>query len=157
MWKLLEIQIKLLEMKKCAGWIYRTLDSQPVPRTSPGDTQTQFCLGLCGVSGTCDWEGPVSGRGPPQGLGLWVQRTWVWHKPSWRRSPLTPPQSCQNLYRTGETDPWRAQTETCEHQDAGERSSDPKRGWPRLARECPGVSGGGVGRWWPAAGWGHWV
>ena len=23
--------------------------------------------------------------------GLWVQQTWVWHKPSWRRSPLTPP------------------------------------------------------------------
>ena len=26
-----------------------------------------------------------------QGQGLWVQRTWVWHKPSWRRLPLTPP------------------------------------------------------------------
>ena len=25
---------------------------------------------------------------------------------------------------------------------------------PRLARECPGVSGGGVGRRWPAAGLG---
>ena len=25
------------------------------------------------------------------GQGLWVQQTWVWHKPSWRRSPLTPP------------------------------------------------------------------
>ena len=28
--------------------------------------------------------------GLPQGQGLWVQQTWVWHKPSWRRSPLTP-------------------------------------------------------------------
>ena len=37
-----------------------------------------------------------------QGQVLWVQQTWVWHKPSWRRSPLTPTQSCQNLYRTGE-------------------------------------------------------
>ena len=27
--------------------------------------------------------------GLPQ--GLWVQQTWVWHKPSWRRLPLTPP------------------------------------------------------------------
>ena len=26
------------------------------------------------------------------------------------------------------------------------------RDWPRLAHECPGVSGKGVGRWWPAAG-----
>ena len=24
-----------------------------------------------------------------QGQGLWVQQTWVWHKPSWRRLPLT--------------------------------------------------------------------
>ena len=24
-----------------------------------------------------------------QGQGLWVQQTWAWHKPSWRRSPLT--------------------------------------------------------------------
>ena len=29
--------------------------------------------------------------GLPQGQGLWVQQTWVWPKPSWRRSPLTPP------------------------------------------------------------------
>ena len=27
-----------------------------------------------------------------QGQGLWMQQTWVWHKPSWRRSPLTPPE-----------------------------------------------------------------
>ena len=36
-----------------------------------------------------------------QGQGLWVQQTWVWHKPSWRRLPLTPPKSCQNLHRPG--------------------------------------------------------
>ena len=33
-------------------------------------------------------EAWVSG-GLPQGQGLWVQQTWEWHKPSWRRSPLT--------------------------------------------------------------------
>ena len=33
--------------------------------------------------------------GLPQGQGLWVQQSWVWYKPSWRRSPLTPPQRCQ--------------------------------------------------------------
>ena len=27
----------------------------------------------------------------PQGQELWVQQSWVWHKPSRRRSPLTPP------------------------------------------------------------------
>ena len=36
-----------------------------------------------------------------RGQGLWLQQTWVWQKPSWRRSPLTPPKSHQNLHRTG--------------------------------------------------------
>ena len=45
-----------------------------------------------------------------QGQGLGVQQTWVWHKPSWRRSPLTPPYSYQDLQRTGKTDSWRVQT-----------------------------------------------
>ena len=27
--------------------------------------------------------------GLPQGQGLWVQQTWVWHKPSKRRSPIS--------------------------------------------------------------------
>ena len=38
------------------------------------------------------------------------------------------------------------------HQDPGERSRDPTRDWPKLSCECPGVSGGGVGWQWPAAG-----
>ena len=90
--------------------------------------------------------------GLPQGQGLWVQHTWVWHKPSCRRSPLTASQSHQNLHRTGETDSWRAQTKPRAHQDPRERSSDPTRDCPRLARECPGVSREGVGWRWPAAG-----
>ena len=49
-----------------------------------------------------------------------------------------------------ETESWRAQTESCAHEDPGERSNDPRRDWPRLAREWPGVSSGGVGQWWPA-------
>ena len=40
----------------------------------------------------------------------------------------------------------------CVHQDPGERSSDPTRNCPTFACECPGVSGGGVGQWWPAVG-----
>ena len=84
--------------------------------------------------------------GLPQGQGLWVQQTWVWHKPSCRRSPLTPPKSCQNLHRTGETDSWMAQRDLV-HQDPGERSSDPTRDLPVSVQES-----GGVGRWWPAAG-----
>ena len=56
------------------------------------ETETELCLS------------PVEVRissGLLQGQGLWVQQTWVWYKPSWRRSPLTPPQSHQNLHRTG--------------------------------------------------------
>ena len=52
----------------------------------------------------CLWVFPVEGRvksGLPQGQGFWVQQTWVWHKPSWRRSPLTSPYSRQNLHGTG--------------------------------------------------------
>ena len=68
--------------------------------------------------------------GLPQGQRLWVKQTWVWHKPSWRRAPLTPSQSCQNLYKIGETDTWRTQTKLYvyqEKEDPGERSSDTTR------------------------------
>ena len=89
-----------------------------------------------------------------QGQGLWVQQTWVCHKPSWRWLPLTPPQSHQNLLRMGETDSWKAQTKPCVHQDSGERSSDPTRDLPRFACECPRVSVRSLGQQWPAAGLG---
>ena len=42
----------------------------------------------------CVWASPIGvwvSSGLPQGQGLWVQQTWGWQKPSWRRSPLTPP------------------------------------------------------------------
>ena len=42
----------------------------------------------------CVWASPVEvqvSSGLPQRQGLWVQQTWVWHKPSWRRSSLVPP------------------------------------------------------------------
>ena len=40
------------------------------------------------------------------------------------------------------------------HQDPEERSSDPTGDHLGLACGCAGVSGGGVGQWWPAAGLG---
>ena len=63
-------------------------------------------LDLLAVQGTLRsvWASPVEvwvGGGLPQGQGLWLQQTWLWHKPFWRRSPLAPPQSCQNLHGTG--------------------------------------------------------
>ena len=40
----------------------------------------------------CVWVSPEEvqvSSGLPRGQGLWVQQTRVWHKPSWRRWPLT--------------------------------------------------------------------
>ena len=90
----------------------------PGPRDST-EIEPELCLSIF-----C--RGTVS-SGLPQRQGLWVQQTWVWHTPSWRRLPLTLPQSCQNLHRTGETDSWRAQTKPCVHQDPEKKSNDPKR------------------------------
>ena len=53
-------------------------------------------------------------------------------------------------------DSWRAQ-QNLVHQDPGERNSDPTGDCPRLACGCPGVSGRGVGLWWPAARLGAWT
>ena len=50
-------------------------------------------------------------------------------------------------------DSWRAQQKLV-HQVPGERSSDPTGDCPGLACGCPGVSSGGVGQLWPAAGLG---
>ena len=49
------------------------------------------------------------------------------------------------LRQDWETDSGGKQTEPCAHQDPGERSSDRTRDRPRLARECPGVYGRGMG------------
>ena len=52
----------------------------------------------------CVWVSPVEvwvSSGLLQGQGVWVQQTWVWHKPSWRTSPLTPPPSYQNCPSEG--------------------------------------------------------
>ena len=45
--------------------------------------QPELCLSVsCGGTGQ-QW--------PATGAGSLVQQTWAWHKPSWRRLPLTPP------------------------------------------------------------------
>ena len=55
----------------------------------PGDpTETEPDLSLS------VWVSPAEvwvSSGLPQGQRLLVQHTWVWHKPFWRRSPLTTP------------------------------------------------------------------
>ena len=56
----------------------------------------------------------------------WVQQTWVWHKPSWKRLPLTPSIELPELTQDWEIDSWRAQ-QNLVHQDPEERSSDPRK------------------------------
>ena len=92
--------------------------------------------------------------GLPQGQGLWVQQTSVLHKPSWRRSSLTPSTEPPELTQDWGNRLLEGANKTCVHQVPGERSSDPTRDRPRLALEHPGVSGGGIGRQWPGAGLG---
>ena len=58
----------------------------------PIETEKELCLSV-----SCEVWVSI---GLPQGQRLWVQQTWLWQKPSWRRSPLTPPQNHQNLHRT---------------------------------------------------------
>ena len=87
---------------------------------------------------TTDFPAWGSGKGTknPQGI-------WLWRPVGFDYTTYT---------GLGETDSWRAQTKPCAHQDPEERSTNPTGDWPRLACECPAVSGGGVGRWWPTAG-----
>ena len=83
-------------------------NSNPIPSRDAQRVRTN--LGRTRAQGPRrDWDRTVwvcpmeiwVSSGLPQGQGLWVQQTWVWHKPSWRMRPLIPPQSCQNLHRTG--------------------------------------------------------
>ena len=76
------------------GGVKLCLESNPIPTrvalkaqknvVRPGDpTEIKPDLPL---SVSCRGTGQ---QWPAQGQGLWVQQTWVWHKPFWRRSPLT--------------------------------------------------------------------
>ena len=66
---------------------------------------------------------------------------------------INPTTELKDLTQDWEIDSQRAQ-QNLVHQDPEERSSDPTGDCPGLACGCPGVSGGGMGQWWPAAGLG---
>ena len=66
---------------------------------------------------------------------------------------INPTTELKDLTQDWEIDSQRAQ-QNLVHQDPEERSSDPTGDCPGLACGCPGVSGGGVGQRWPAAGLG---
>ena len=128
-------RIKNQKPPETLGQLKQTLCT-PGPR-DPTQTEPELCFS-------------VSGRG--MGQQWWATGAGALGAADLRRPPLTAPYTQQNLHRTGETDCSGAQTKPCVHQEAGERSSEPKRDRPRLAYECPGVRGRDVGQQWPAAG-----
>ena len=103
------------------GGVKSHLESNPIPtrntqraqtnlcctRTQrPYETETELCLSIsCG--GTCQ-QWTAAGAWP---LGA---EDLVWHKPSWKRSPLSPPES-PGLTQDWETNSSWAQTEPCAH------------------------------------------
>ena len=84
--------------RKMLGGAKSHLESNPVSARGARRAQTNL---VCTRTQRLhrDWAKNVSvspaevwvSSGLLQGQGHWVQQTWVWHKPSWRRSPFTPP------------------------------------------------------------------
>ena len=105
------------------------------------------CLSVCGLLCRRFWVSPEEvqvSSGLPQGQGLWVQQAWVWHKPSWRRSSLTHHRAARTYTGLGkQTLGGHKQNLVCTRTQ--EKGAVTPQETPRLARECPGVSGGGVG------------
>ena len=92
-----------------------------------------------------------------QGQGLWVEQTWVWHKPSWRRLPLTPPEPTELMQNWG----YRlfgghkqnlVYTRTQEKGAVTPQETDPYL--PVSVEESPEEAWVGSGL---LQGWGHWV
>ena len=101
------------------------------------------------------WVSPEEVRvssGLPQGQRLWVQQPWVWHKPSWRRLPWTPQRAARTHTGLGKQTLGGTNRTLC----SGPRRKEqwPHRRLTQTCPECPGVSSGGSGQRWPAAGWG---
>ena len=81
---------------KMVGGANLHLESNPTPARDAQRAQTYLVHPGTPqrLRQTCVWASSVEvsvSSGLPQGQGLWLRQTWVWHEPSWRRSPLTPP------------------------------------------------------------------
>ena len=88
----------------------------------------------------------------------------MWHKPSWRRSPLAPTQNCwaddpqnaEQLYQGNSCTVKKVLGPTTDFRiwGSGKGTENPQEiwlwcpvgDWTRLACECPAVSSGGVGQ-----------
>ena len=100
--KIPHVQGQRRSPNKIVGGVKFHLESNPIPASDTWRAQRKPCAQQSSetpqrLSQNCVWVSPVEGQwvssGLPQGQGLWVQEPWspsLWHKPSWRRSPLTP-------------------------------------------------------------------
>ena len=92
------VQGQKRSLSKMVGGAKLCLESNPIPARNAQRVQTnlvctrtqrphrdwaELCLSV-------SW-GSMGHQWTAKGQGLWVQQTWVWHKLSWRRLPLTPP------------------------------------------------------------------
>ena len=86
---------------KMVGGAESHSESNPLPSRDSCRAQTELCVHTGTQRPHRDRARPVFEspaevwvrRGLPQGQGLWVQLPGshsLWHKPSWRKSPLTP-------------------------------------------------------------------
>ena len=103
----------------------------------------------------CVWASPVEvqvGGGLLQEQGLWVQQTWVWHKP-FGGGNHQPHHRVARTYTGLGNRLLVGTTEPCAP-GPGRKKQCPHRDCPGLACGYPGISGGGMGPWWPATGWG---
>ena len=82
---------------KMVGRVNSCLEPNLIPASDAQGAQTTSCIpgprDPTETEQNC-WASPVDvqvSSGLPQGQRLWVQHTWVWHKPSGRRLPLTAP------------------------------------------------------------------
>ena len=107
------------------------------PQTAEQLYQRNSCIVKKVLGPTMDFSTWGSGKGTEnlQGILLWRSMGFDYR-----------------ISKVGENRLLEEQTKRCVHQDPGESSSDPTRGWTRLACECPGVSGRSMGSQWPAAG-----
>ena len=109
----------------------------------PTETETELCLSVSWGGTGQHWT--AEGTGALGAVDLGVEKALL------KEVAINPTTEPPELTRDWGNRLLEGTKETCAHQDIGERSSDPTRDWPRLACECPGVSGGGVGQRWPAA------
>ena len=101
------VQGQRISPSNMVGGAKSHVESNSLPARDTQRAQTKPCAHQetpQRLSQNCLWVSPVKvwvSSGLPQGQGLWVQQTWVCHKPSWRRLLFTPTQSTRTYTRLG--------------------------------------------------------